>query len=57
MKPKLLGQSTILPGGDRILKQYTIDDVNKQLEYIKKVQNDKSVFVKNVGILRREDII
>jgi DNA gyrase subunit B len=57
MPPKLLGQSTILPGGNRTLKQYTIDDVKKQLEYIKLVQSDKGSFIRGIKDLRRDDII
>jgi hypothetical protein len=57
MPPKQLGISTILPGEGRVLKQYTIDDVKKQLNYIKDIQSDKSAFLKNVGKIRKEDII
>jgi hypothetical protein len=57
MPPKQLGVSTIIPGMGRILKQYTIDDVKKQLDYTKSIQNDKSAFLKNVGTIRKEDII
>lgn len=57
MPPKQLGISTIIPGMGRILKQYTIDDVKKQLKYVKEMQSDKSAFLKNVGTIRKEDII
>lgn len=57
MPPKQLGISTVLPGMGRILKQYTIDDVKKQLNYIRDIQSDKSAFLKNVSGIRKEDII
>ena len=57
MKPALLGQSTVIPGMGRTLKQYTIDDVMKQTNWVKEMQNDKSAFLKNVNIIRKEDII
>ena len=56
MPPKLLGQSTVIPGMGRTLKQYTTDDVKRELKYITSLQSDKSVFIKNVKI-RKEDII
>jgi hypothetical protein len=56
MDPKLLGESTILPGFGRILKQYTIEDVKKELKYITSLQSDKGVFIQGIKI-RREDIV
>lgn len=55
MDPKLLGQSTVLPGMGRTLRRYTTDDVKKEMKYINSLQSDKSVFTKGVKI-RREDI-
>lgn len=56
MTGKLLGQSTILPGQGRTLKQYTIDDAKKQLAEIRELQSDKAAFMKGVTITR-EDIV
>ena len=56
MPPKLLGESTILPGFGRTLKQYTTDDVKRELKYITSLQSDKSVFVQGIKV-RREDIV
>ncbi len=56
MPQKLLGESTILPGFGRTLKQYTIEDVKKELKYITSLQSDKSVFVQGIKV-RREDIV
>ena len=56
MKPSDLGISTILPGQGRTLKQYTITDAKKELEYFTELQSDKSAFLKGVKI-RKEDII
>jgi DNA gyrase/topoisomerase IV subunit B len=56
LEPKLLGESTIIPGLGRTLKQYTADDVKKELKYITSLQSDKSVFVKDIKV-RIEDII
>ena len=50
-----LAISTVLPG-QRTLKQYTTDDVKRELEFIRNIQSDKSVFIKGVKI-RREDIV
>ena len=56
MPPKLLGESTVIPGMGRTLKMYTLDDVKKELKYITSLQSDKSVFVQGIKI-RREDIV
>ena len=56
MPPKMLGESTILPGMGRTLKQYTIEDCKKELKYFTELQSDKSVFTRGIKI-RKEDII
>ena len=56
LKPAQLGESTVLPGSGRTLKQYTIEDCKKELKYITELQSDKSVFTKGIKI-RKEDII
>ena len=55
MPPEQLAISTVLPG-QRTLKQYTTDDVKRELEFIRNIQSDKSLFIKGVKI-RREDIV
>lgn len=55
LTPKQLGETTVLPGG-RTLKQYTIEDCKKELQYITELQSDKSVFTRGIKI-RKEDII
>lgn len=57
MPTKELATSTIMPGYGRVLKQYTIDDVAKQLKYVREVQSSKDVFIKNIGTIRKEDIV
>ena len=56
MEPEMLGLSTVIPGMGRTLKQYTIEDCKKELQYITELQSDKSVFTKGIKI-RKEDII
>ena len=56
MPPKLLGESTVIPGMGRILKQYTISDVKKELQLITELQSDKAAFIKGINI-KREDIV
>ncbi len=56
MPPKLLGESTVIPGMGRTLKQYTTDDIKRELKYITTLQSDKSVFVQGVKV-RKDDII
>lgn len=56
MPPRLLGESTVIPGYGRTLKQYTTDDVKRELKYIASLQSDKSVFVQGVKV-RKDDII
>ena len=56
MPPKMLGISTVIPGSGRILKQYTINDVKKELKILTEMQDDKSAFIKGIQI-KREDII
>ena len=55
LKPEQLGESTVLPGG-RTLKQYTIEDCKKELNYITELQSDKAIFTRGIKI-RKEDII
>ena len=55
MDSKLLGQSTVIPGMGRTLKQYTIKDAAKLRKELKDLQSDKSAFLKGVTITR-EDI-
>ena len=56
MEPKMLGISTVIPGTGRTLKQYTINDIKKELKLITELQNDKSAFIKGIKI-KKEDII
>ena len=56
MNSRLLGESTVIPGMGRTLKQYTADDIRRELNYIASLQSDKSVFVEGIKI-RREDIV
>lgn len=56
MPPKMLGQSTVIPGIGRTLKQYTIEDCKKELKYITELQSDKAIFTRGIKI-RKEDII
>ena len=56
MPEKDLATSTVLPNQGRILKQYTIDDVQKELKYFTELQSDKSAFIKRIEI-RKEDIV
>ena len=51
-----LAASTVLPNQGRILKQYTIDDIKKELKYFTELQSDKSAFIKGIEI-RKEDIV
>ena len=56
MPGKDLGESTIIPGMGRTLKQYTIQDVKEELHYLTTLQSDKSAFLKNIKV-RKEDIV
>lgn len=56
MPKKLLGESTVLPGMGRTLKQYTVEDCKKELKYITELQSDKAIFSRGIKI-RKEDII
>ena len=56
MKPSLLGISTVLPNQGRILRQYTIEDVKKELKYFTELQSDKSAFVQGIKV-KKEDIM
>ena len=55
MQPELLGESTVLPGHGRTLKQYTINDALKLQKELRAMQSDKAAFLKGVTITR-EDI-
>jgi len=56
MPPKMLGESTVLPGMGRTLKQYTIEDCKKELKYFTELQSDKAIFSRGIKI-RKEDIV
>lgn len=56
MPPKLLGESTVIPGLGRTLKQYTIEDAKAELKKISALQTDKAAFIKDIKV-RKEDII
>jgi hypothetical protein len=56
MPPKMLGESTVIPGNGRTLKQYTIDDVKAELKYMTELQSDKGAFIKGIKI-KKEDIV
>lgn len=51
-----LAQSTVHPDGDRILVQYTTDNINKEFEKIREYESDKSKILKMIGKLKRNDI-
>ena len=55
MPPKELGKTTIIPGQGRLLRQYTLEDAKKELQYITSLQSDKSAFVKGIKV-KKEDI-
>ena len=56
MPPKMLGESTVIPGMGRTLKRYTIGDCKKELKYITELQSDKSAFISGIKV-RKEDIV
>lgn len=56
MLPQDLSESTILPGHGRTLKQYTVNDVKKELKYFTDIQSDKSQFIQGIKV-RKEDIV
>ena len=56
MNSRLLGESTVIPGMGRTLKQYTIEDAKAELKKISALQTDKAAFIKDIKV-RREDII
>ena len=55
MRPDQLGESTIIPGLGRTLKQFTIQDVHSVYNRIVNLQSDKSQFIKGFKV-RKEDI-
>jgi DNA gyrase/topoisomerase IV subunit B len=56
MNSRLLGESTVIPGMGRTLKQYTIEDAKAELKKITALQTDKAAFIKGIKV-RKEDII
>lgn len=55
MTGKLLGESTVIPGNGRTLKQFTVTEIHKELKRIAELQSRKEEFTKNLKI-RKEDI-
>ena len=54
MKPELLGESTVIPGKGRTLKQYTINDAIALERELRAMQSDKAAFLKGVKITRED---
>lgn len=56
MEPDDLEQSTVHPNGDRVLIQYTTENIDKDFAKIREYESDKSKILKMIGKLKRGDI-
>ena len=56
METEDLAQSTVRPSGDRILIQYTTENIDNDFNKIREYESDKSKILKLVGKLKRSDI-
>ena len=52
MDGKELSECTVHPDSNRILMQYTIEDVKKEIEAIKAIETDKSVLLKDIKVTK-----
>ena len=52
MDGKELSESTVHPDSNRILMQYSIEDVKLEIEAIKAIETDKSVLLKDIKVTR-----
>ena len=55
MNPKMLGVSTLRPDGERLLVRYTYDDINKEINEMRKINSSKDVLLKGLNV-KRQDI-
>ena len=52
MDGKELSESTVHPNSNRILMQYSVEDVKLEIEAIKAIESDKSVLLKDLKVTR-----
>jgi len=55
MPPERLGESTVIQGYGRTLKQYKSEDVLKEIKRLTSLQSDKGQFIKDLKV-RRQDV-
>lgn len=52
-----LAVSSLLPGGDRMLIQYTLDNMKEEFEAIRAYESDRSKLLQFVGNVKRVDLL
>lgn len=52
-----LAESTLYPGSDRTLVQYTLEDAKEQIQTIREYESDPSKILSLVGTVTREDLL
>jgi DNA gyrase/topoisomerase IV subunit B len=57
MNAKMLGISTLRPDGDRLLVRYTFEDINREINEMRKLNDNKELLLKGIGKIPRQDIL
>ena len=57
MNPRMLGVSTLRPDGERLLVRYTFEDINREINEMRKLNDSKDLLLKGIGKLPRQDIL
>lgn len=52
-----LGESALHPDSNRMLVQYTADDIKKDIQIIRQHQSDKKMILANIGSVNRIDLL
>ena len=56
MQPEQLSESTLYPGSNRTLIRYTVENIKKEIEQIRYIDNNRNTLLENVKVTK-EDVL